>query len=150
MAEGAWLQVPDAWKAAERVDSVELDDLAALLAEADGLDRNKLLWLRRRIWWSMNDRFRDVGESAVLDAPEVHGLDERANMQALLELLDADVMDAGDLVEKGELLRQLGRFNDAVAVLKAVPADGYNEVRAARIEVLAQAGDRVVRELERR
>lgn len=149
MAEDVWLQVPDAWKAAERVDSVELDDFAALLAEADGLDRDKLLWLRRRIWWSMNDRFRDVGDSAVLDAPVAHGLDERANKQALLELLDADVIEAGDMVEKGELLRQLGRFDDAVAVLKAVPANGYDEVRAVRIEALARAGDRVVRALLR-
>lgn len=146
-AEAEWLQVPQAWKVAERVDSVELDDLAALLAKADGLDRDKLLWLRRRLWWSMNDRFRDVGDSAVLDAPAAQQLDDRANMQALLELLDAGELDSGDMVEKGELLRQLGCFDDAVAVLTAVPANGYDEVRAVRIVALARAGDRVVRAL---
>lgn len=148
-AEEKWLQVPEGWKSAERGRRVELDDLAVTLAQADGLDRDKLLWLRRRIWWSMNDRFRDLGDSAVLDAPAEQELDERANMQALLELLDAGEMDAGDMVEKGELLRQLGCFDDAVAVLKAVPANGYDEVRAVRIEALARAGDRVVRELLR-
>ena len=42
-------------------------------------------------------------------------------------------------VERGELLPQLGLFDDAVAVLKAVRSDGYNEVKAVKIERLAQA-----------
>jgi hypothetical protein len=95
----------------------------------------------------MNDRFRDLGASAALDAPATQALDEGANIQALLVLLDAGEMDAGDMVEKGELLRQLGHINEAIDVLQAVPADGYNEVRAARIKALAQVGDRAVRAL---
>ena len=72
---------------------------------------------------------------------------EQANMHAILTLLEQDEMRAHDLVEKGELLRLLGRFGDAIAVLKAVPPDGHNEIRASRIEALARRRDTRVREL---
>jgi hypothetical protein len=48
--------------------------------------------------------------------------------------------DPESQVEHGELLRQVGRFEEAVAVLKAVRPDGYNEVKAVKIERLARAG----------
>lgn len=51
------------------------------------------------------------------------------------------------MVEKGELLRLLGRFDDAVAVLKAVPPFEHNARRASKIARLARAGDTYVRPL---
>jgi hypothetical protein len=146
--EQEWLQVPDGWKAAKEANQVRLHDIAVMLAQPDGLDRDKLLWLRRRIWWTLNDRFRNLPDGAPApDLQAMPGLDDRANMRELLALLEQGEMNASDMVEKGELLRQLGHFYDAVAILKAVPADGYNEVRAVQIEALARAGDRVVRAL---
>lgn len=146
--EWEWLQIPAGWKTAERVDAIELEDLAAVLDKPVGLGHDKLLWLRRSLWWRLNDRHRTRSDvSPIPDAPTLTGFDERANMRELLALLEQSEMDASDMVEKGELLRQLGHFYDAVAVLKAVPADGYNEVRAVQIEALARAGDRVVRAL---
>ena len=52
-----------------------------------------------------------------------------------------------EMIEQGELLRQLGRFDEAIAMLKAVPADGHSEVKAVKIERLARSGDSQVREL---
>ena len=150
-AEQEWLQVPAGWKVAKEVDTVRLNEVVRLLRQPAGLDRDKLLWLRRRVWWTLNDHFRNLPDGAPApDLPAMPGLDDRANMRELLALLEQGEMDASDMVEKGELLRQLGHFYDAVAVLKAVPADGYNEVRAVRIEALARAGDRVVRALTSR
>lgn len=146
--EREWLQVPAGWKAAKEADQVRLHDIAVMLAQPNGLDRDKLLWLRRRIWWTLNDRFRSLPDGAPApDLQAMPGLDDLANMRELLALLEQGEMSARDMVEKGELLRQLGHFYDAVDVLKAVPADCYNEVRAVRIEALARAGDRVVRAL---
>jgi hypothetical protein len=68
-------------------------------------------------------------------------------MKELLDLLEAGRMDPDDQVQKGELLRHLGRFDEAIAVLRAVPPDGHNEVRAVKIERLALEGDRQVRPL---
>lgn len=60
----------------------------------------------------------------------------RANILRLLELIEHYPEEQ---VMRGELLRQLGRFDDAVAVLKAVKPDGYSEVKAVKIESLALA-----------
>jgi hypothetical protein len=51
------------------------------------------------------------------------------------------------MIQQGELLRLLGRFDEAIALLRAVPADGHSEVRAAKIERMARSGDTQVREL---
>jgi hypothetical protein len=58
-----------------------------------------------------------------------------------LRLLGLFENDPAMQVERGELLRQLGRFDEAVAVLKAVKPDGHSEVKASKIQRLAQAGD---------
>ena len=60
----------------------------------------------------------------------------RIHILRILELIE-DRPEAR--VTRGELLRQLGRFDEAVAVLKAVVPDGRSEVRAVRIERLAAA-----------
>jgi len=61
----------------------------------------------------------------------------RPNILRILELVEGN---PNARVTRGELLRQLGRFNEAVPVLKAVVPDGRSEVRAVRIERLARAG----------
>lgn len=68
-------------------------------------------------------------------------------MGRLLELIEHN---PNEQVQRGELLRQLGRFDEAIAVLKSIPADGYNEIRAVKLERLAKAGDSKVRLLSQR
>lgn len=146
--ERAWLEISDEWKAAQSANAVNFEDVAYVLSKSGGLSRSKLLWLRRRIWWSLNDRYRVRSDgSPIPNLPTMDEVEERVNMQGILELLEQEEMGGRDLVQKGELLRLLGRFDDAVAVLKAVPPDGYNEVRASKIETLARAGDSRVRPL---
>ena len=67
-----------------------------------------------------------------------------ANIQRLLELIE---LDPGEQVMRGELLRQLGRFDEAAAVLRAVKPNGYSEVKAAKIERLAHADVRWPRQI---
>jgi hypothetical protein len=128
------------------IGSVNLDDVAYVLARSEGVTRDRLLWLRKRIWWSLNDRYRRRVEDSPL--PSVPGWpepDERANMEAILDMLQDGEVLPGNMIQQGELLRLLGRFDEAVGVLKAVPADGRSEVRAVKIERLARSGDRQVR-----
>ena len=68
-------------------------------------------------------------------------------MEAILAMLREGDGHPSDMIEQGELLRQLGRFDEAIAVLKAVPTDGHSEIRAVKIERLATSGDSQVREL---
>ena len=68
-------------------------------------------------------------------------------MEAIVDMLrDGDAQPRA-MIEQGELLRLLGRFDEAIGVLKAVPPDGHSEVRAVKIERLARSGDTQVREL---
>lgn len=147
-AEQEWLDIPAGWKTAQHADAADFDDVARVLSNPEGLRRDKLLWLRRRTWWSLNDRYRFQSTGKPIpNVPTMDEANERANMQMILELLEQGEMGPHDMVEKGELLRLLGRFDDAAAVLKAVPPDGYSEVRASKIERLALASDTNVRPL---
>ncbi|WP_139168759.1 MULTISPECIES: hypothetical protein [unclassified Duganella] len=78
-------------------------------------------------------RARKVGAVAL---PTVSVDVAHENTLRLLQLIEHD---SGEQVMRGELLRQLGRFDEAVAVLKAVEPDGYSETRASKVQRLAQA-----------
>lgn len=53
----------------------------------------------------------------------------------------------GSMIQQGELLRLLGCFDEAIALLRTVPADGHSEVRAVKRKRLARSGDQHMREL---
>jgi hypothetical protein len=143
-----WSEALASWGEAEYIGSVNFDDVAYVLARSEGLRRDQLLWLRNRIWWGLNDRYRRRTDGTSLpDFPTWPEADERANMLAILDMLQENEMQSSDMIQQGELLRLLGRFDEAVAVLKAVPADGYSEIRASRLERLARSGDTQVKEL---
>jgi len=115
----------------------EADDFIAALTEAPPQSPERELHLRVRLWWALNDRLRHDGDGT---PSESHSLMQRSiarpNMLRILELIEGS---PNAQVTRGELLRQLGRFDEAVAVLKAVVPDGRSEVRAVRIERLAAA-----------
>jgi hypothetical protein len=68
-------------------------------------------------------------------------------MEAILHMLQDGGLEPSSMIQQGELLHLLGRFDEAVSILKAVPPDGHSEVRAVKIERLARSGDTQVREL---
>ncbi|MCS0631654.1 hypothetical protein NX786_20210 [Telluria mixta] len=144
--ERIWIALPRKIKDACRIvplHSAE-DFLEALAALACNTDEREI-YLRRRLWWAWNDKQR-LGKNGPLVLTPYNMLAEEAlfNMRRLLQLVECA---PSQQVERGELLRQLGRFDEAVAILKAVPADGHNEIRALKIEKLARSGDTQVQEL---
>jgi hypothetical protein len=143
-----WSEAMRSWGCAQYIGSVNFDDVVFVLARSKGVSRDRLLWLRNRIWWGLNDRFRNrVDGSPLRDVPMWPVALERANMEVILDMLRDVEVHPWQRIQQGELLRLLGRFDEAIAVLKAVPADGHSEVRAAKIERLAARGDTQVREL---
>jgi hypothetical protein len=135
--ERDWLALPAGIQQAERIDGLHhahdlIDALGAL--QPDALDRE--IHLRRRLWWSSNDHLRSLRGVDYVALPAVAEGVAHVNAQRLLELIEHDPKGQ---VERGELLRQLGRFNEAVAVLKTVKPDGYSDVKAVKIERLAHA-----------
>jgi hypothetical protein len=136
------------WGGAQYVGNVNFDDVAYVLARSKGVSRDQLLWLRKRIWWGLNDRYRSRFDGSPLpDVPTWPEAAERANMEVILNMLRDGEVQPWNMIEQGELLRLLGRFDAAIVMLKAVPPDGHSEVRTAKSERLARTGDKQVRML---
>lgn len=137
-----------AWGQARYIGSVNFDDVVYVLSRSKSVSRERLLWLRKRVWWDLNDRYRSRFDgSPMSDVPTWPQAAERTNMEVILDMLRDGEMQPMHMILQGELLRLLGRFDEAIAVLKAVPADGHSEVRAVKIERLARIGDTQVHEL---
>lgn len=147
-AEKDWSLAMKSWGYASYIGSVSFDDVAYVLARSKGMCRDQQLWLRNRIWWGLNDRYRNrLDGSSIPDVPSWPIAVERRNMEVILDTLQDSEAKPWNVIQQGELLRLLGRFDEAVVKLRAVPSDGHSEVRAAKIEKLARCGDTAVRML---
>lgn len=143
-----WTEAMKAWGHAQYVGSVNFDDVVYVLSRSKGVSRKRILWLRKRVWWDLNDRYRSRFDGSPLpDVPAWPPAAERANMGVILDMLRDEGLEPSGMILQGELLRLLGRFDEAIVILKAVPSDGHSEVRAVKIEQLARSGDKKVREL---
>lgn len=135
--EREWDSLPAGIRNAEQIAGLKCADdfIEALAALPPGVaDREK--HLRQRLWWASNDHLRMVdSDASATPQPAVAEEIARANAERLVELLEHD---SKGQVARGELLRQLGRFDEAVAVLAAVVPDGLSEVKAIKIERLAR------------
>jgi hypothetical protein len=136
-AERDWIALPREIKEADRIIGLQsagdLLDALAVLAP-DGGDRE--IYVRRRLWWASSDHHRlRIDGTPISTQPVVAPAEARTNALRLLELFENDPEQQ---VERGELLRQLGRFEEAVAVLKAVKPNGYSEVKAVKIQRFAE------------
>lgn len=146
--ERKWALLPTGIKQAKSIDRLECaDDFIEALAALPAADDNgREVYMRRRLWWASSDHQRvRVDGLLATSSPAGAAAPARANRLRLLELIEHD---PNAQVERGELLRQLGRFDEAVAVLKAVKPDGYSEVKAVKIELLAAAGIAELRDLK--
>ena len=58
------------WGQAQYVDRTSFDDVVYVLARSRGVGMDRVLWLRNRIWWGLNDRYRTKFDgSPLLDVP---------------------------------------------------------------------------------
>jgi hypothetical protein len=137
--EREWAALPLAIREAESIDGLRsAQDFIEALVELAVDETDREIYLRRRLLLASNDHLRRrMDQPPAGTQPAVAPAVALANKLCLLELVESDPERQ---VERGELLRQLGRFDEAVAVLKAVKPDGYNEVMAVKIERLARAG----------
>lgn len=139
--EVAWSDAMATWGRAQYIGDASFADVLYVLERSEGVARDRLLWLRKRIWWEWNNRYRGGRGIAIPRPPTT---EERANMEAILDMLREGEGQPDELVLQGELLRLLGRFDEAIAILKAVTAGPYSG-RADMIARLAQQRDTQVR-----
>jgi hypothetical protein len=142
-----WDALPAGWKAAEYVKRPDYFDLEPGLRQ-EGLAPDKELLLRRTLWWHSNDHQRVRTDG--FRKPQVPVTSDEFSRVNKLRMLDLHAqLSTGDCVEQGELLRQLGRFDEAVKVLAAVKLDGRSEVTAVKIQRWAQAREAGLMEFNR-
>lgn len=138
--EREWDALPAGIKGAERLNGLQnaqdfIEALAGLPPDTAGREE----YLRHRLWWISSDHQRlGADGTPIVPHPTIDVIPARANKERLLELL---AHDPKAQVVRGELLRQLERFDEAVAVLKAIKPDGHSEVNAVKIERWALVGN---------
>jgi len=111
-SEEEWGWAMASWGQAGYIGSVKFDDVMYVLARSKGISRARVLWLRKRIWWDLNDRYRSRQDGLPIpDVPTWPRALERSNMEAILAMLREGDGNPTDMIEQGELLRQLGRFD---------------------------------------
>lgn len=124
-----------AWLEADRIGEPSAADYFAILESGEGLPEEEEMNLRLLAWWRVNDD-RRYQEAATVEPPD--GAEAR-NLARLLELLDGSELDQRVFI--AEILRQLGKFEDAKQALEGITSVGY--ARAVfRIRQLAEAHDR--------
>lgn len=87
--------------------------------------QEKEKYLRIRAWWAGNDKRRHTKEKEPLSVRE------RANMERLLNLLEE--WDEDDKIMKAEIMRELGRFEEASLLLKLMYPRGVGVCKAVRV-----------------
>lgn len=144
--ERIWNATPWEWKNAKPAETPDFFDLKTALADKDSLTPEREVLVRRNLWFHGNDHLRLNRDGKPLrNKPRMSEDDTRQNMLVLLSLVEQGL--DSPTTEKGEILRELGRFDEAIAALTGIEGD-YKE-QADLIAGFARSGDAVVREIWR-
>ena len=114
--------LPDEWMWAQPVEHPDIDALAIGI---EGLDDDETpereQRLRRLLWWRFNDHHRASDRTAPGVSAAIRTAHERSNLLRLLDLSrDGDSVTN---IEHVELLRELGRFDEAQRALALIKPD---------------------------
>lgn len=137
--ERRWAESPDV----REPEEAEYYDAIASGFARDGEEERVV---RILAWWRRNDAFRDPPVRRDLP-PTLAGDAWRSSLDALAALLDE--RDERARVTKAEVLRELGRFDEALALLGGATSAGYASV-VAQLRELCERGDSRVQELRKR
>jgi hypothetical protein len=105
------------------------------------LAKDKEFYLRLRLWWKANDSWRYVP-----DAKPALSNEQVKNLEALSALFDESL--PGHRILKAEIARELGRFDECLALLSYQFDEGYDWATGF-IRKLAEEKERSVKPFER-
>lgn len=132
-----WGKRDERFKDAITYELPSVDDYFAILEK--GIETpEKERYVRLRAWWAGNDARRNTEIEIQISACEI------SNLTGFAQMLDES--DANDLVMKAEVMRELGRFDDARTLL-ARSVDSNSSQAVAIIESLVDQGDPYVRQM---
>lgn len=132
-----WGEVEKKFTDARAYETPSARDYFALL-QIGCAEPEKEHYVRLRAWWAGNDKRRTKATEIPMSSRDV------ANLTAFAQTLDES--DANQLVMKAEVMRELGRFDDALSLL----AKSTDENLAQAVEIirsLSEKRDPIVREM---
>lgn len=104
-----------------------------------GLSTDEERYIRFRLWWGWNDVRRDSGVATPLTEQEAE------NLEKLIPMLDVSTQIG--LLAKAEALRELGRFDECIALIDTPEARTESDGYAANILYWAEQHDPYVRQI---
>ena len=126
-------EVPDVWRWAQPVDHPDVDALVIGIENSAHAPLERERRIRRLLWWRFNDRFRRSSPAAGGVSATIREKHEKSNLHRLLDL--AEKSDGHESIERVEILRELGRFDEARDVLAQVRSGvAGRDVLAVKIE----------------
>jgi hypothetical protein len=105
------------------------------------LAKDKEFYLRLRLWWKANDAWRFVPDAKPAFSPE-----QVKNLEALSDMLDES--EPGQRILKAEIAREMGEFEQCLALLSYQFDEGYDWATGF-IRKLAEEKVRSVKPFER-
>lgn len=125
------------WENLEFAEEPAECDYFAAISNGTADTEEKLRYVRMRLWWTGNDRVRR-GEITKLPKEHIQNLSELASLLS--------EKDPNQRLMKAEVLRELSRFDEALALLEDAFPKGY-EHAVKRIRDLASSQDNQVAKL---
>ena len=139
--EAAWNNKPESWDWASDLEQPRDRELLWALTHGVANTLEQEIYVRTKLWWAGNGPHRGYKRKSPMNEDEA-----QHNMTALLQLRRTMADDKRDLRLEGELLRELGRFLEAIQMLEGLAGD---DSRASIILEKVSAGDRIVCEVGR-
>jgi hypothetical protein len=139
-----WFRKAPGADAKELKEPAETDYYAAIsshLAKDDQQERT----LRLHAWWKRNDRWRLEQNPPWPGTPENTGLEWRDNLERLKCLLKDQ--DESECLFKADILRSLGRFAEALALLERTWQTSAADEFASALQELCEAQDARLRQV---
>lgn len=120
-----WVQAQTKLSSSASLVAPLLDDYRETLSDPSSLTIERELFLRRHLFWRGNDHQRQGNDGTATCAPKLSH-DERVQNLSALDALCTKLNTERDWILHGEVLRLLGRFDEAVAALENVDESEKN------------------------
>jgi hypothetical protein len=116
IGEYSWGDEPNQlWENADYAEFLSVHNYFKAIKANIAENRHEELYIRKRIWWSFNDRLRKGGKLFRFVNEEVRW---KENIDRLLELLDIEQIDQKIMV--AELHRNLGEFERCLELINSI------------------------------
>lgn len=98
-AEAEWTSAMHAAGDAQHGDCVSFDDVVYVLSRSKGISRSDVLWLRHRIWETLNDRYRIRADDTSSQVGPIWPIAaERSNRTIILDMLHSGEQEPAGMV----------------------------------------------------